>query len=376
VFLVMELLEGETLEARCQRKGGKLPAGEVLSIASQLLDVLAAAHAKDIVHRDVKPENLFLTKTSALKVLDFGIARVRELSQRSGATRGGDTIGTPNYMPPEQARGRWDELDARSDLWAVGATMFALLTGRCVHEAETVPEVLLAAMTKTAPPVRTVVPQLPEPVAAVVDRALAFDRVARWPDARAMQEAVTASYASLEAGDSAPALPRVSIPDREEAATPPDVPSRPATITTGRAVTQSVEEAPRPPTGTPGRRRTIAIAAGAAAAVVVVALAVVAVRSSGVSDAERKAPGAGPQAAASVTETAPPAAAAASTPPPEASASLDEPLVRAEDLPTAPPPAAPTAPSTRPAAVRPAPSFVPWSAPQATPARNPLDRRH
>ncbi|WP_437605874.1 serine/threonine-protein kinase [Sorangium sp. So ce834] len=192
VFLVMELLEGETVEARRAREpSGVLGVGEVLGIADDLLDVLAVAHERGIVHRDLKPDNLFLTRQGQLKVLDFGIARLRELSSPANATtRAGSLMGTPQFMPPEQARGQWDRVDPRTDLWAVGSTMFQLLSGRYVHEAETLPLLLLAAMTQPAPPVGSVLPALPPPIAAVMDVALAFDPDRRWPNARAMQRAL------------------------------------------------------------------------------------------------------------------------------------------------------------------------------------------
>jgi serine/threonine-protein kinase len=196
-FLVMELLDGESLDARAIRAGGRMPIDEVLAIAERVLDVLAAAHDKGIVHRDVKPENVFLTRAGDVKVLDFGIARVRELPARSGATHG-SSLGTPSFMPPEQARGRWDEVDARSDVWALGATMFTLLTGQVVHEAATTNEVLLAAMTKAAPPVCSLAPSTPEAAAAAVDIALAFAPADRWPDARAMKEAVRLARATSQ----------------------------------------------------------------------------------------------------------------------------------------------------------------------------------
>src|SRR5262249_36907111 len=107
IVLVMELLEGETVDGRWRRAGKKLPPREVMLIGDQLLEVLAAAHAAEIIHRDVKPENLFLTRDGALKVLDFGIARLRELSAKSGATGSQSSLGTPAFMPPEQARGLW-----------------------------------------------------------------------------------------------------------------------------------------------------------------------------------------------------------------------------------------------------------------------------
>ncbi|MBK7581594.1 MAG: serine/threonine protein kinase [Myxococcales bacterium] len=163
----------------------------------ELLDVLIAAHDKGVVHRDLKPENVFLTRDGQIKVLDFGIARLRELSTASNATRDGTSMGTPSYMPPEQARGLWAEVDARSDLWAVGALMFALLTGRAVHEGRTTNELLLSAMTGPAPPLAELEPKLHAAVAAVVDRAVAFEKPRRWPDARAMQNAVRHAYQEM-----------------------------------------------------------------------------------------------------------------------------------------------------------------------------------
>jgi serine/threonine-protein kinase len=152
-FLVMELLDGETLEQRWERSGQRLPVREVLEEVHQLLDVLAAAHAKNVVHRDIKPENLFLTKSGVLKVLDFGIAKVFESQQaRQTNTRAGIVMGTPAFMAPEQARGRWHDVDGRTDLWAVGATMFTLVSGTYVHEAPSANEQLIMSATEPARP--------------------------------------------------------------------------------------------------------------------------------------------------------------------------------------------------------------------------------
>ncbi len=193
VFLVMELLDGETLEARAEaRPGQRLALGEVLALADDLLDVLAAAHDKGIIHRDIKPENVFFTRRGEVKVLDFGIARMREESGSAKMTEAGAAMGTPAYMPPEQALGKWDVVDARTDLWAVGATMFTLLTGQYVHSAETVQQLMLAAMTKPAPALRSLRPDVPQEVGQVVDCALSFHQASRWPDARTMQHAVRA----------------------------------------------------------------------------------------------------------------------------------------------------------------------------------------
>jgi len=218
-FLVMELLDGETLDARWERKGKHLPPDEVLSLVDQVLSTLDAAHAAGIVHRDLKPENLFLTRAGQVKILDFGIARVREASQTSSKTQTGSMMGTPVFMPPEQARGRWDEVDARSDLWAVGATMFTLLTGRYVHEANTVNEALAFAVTQSARSVTTLVPDLPFPIVELVDRALAYDKGERWPSAETMQTALRRAYAGLQAAALAagePALKPITLETFEE----------------------------------------------------------------------------------------------------------------------------------------------------------------
>jgi len=211
LFLVTELLDGETLEDRRVRFGGRLSEDEVLCITDQLLDVLVAAHARGVIHRDLKPENVFLTNAGVVKVLDFGIARLREMSSASTATRSGASMGTPSYMPPEQARGRWEEVDARSDLWAVGATMFTLLTGKLVHDGHTANEVLLEAMTKPAPPLTSVVPEVSPAVALVADKALAFEREHRWRDAGTMQEGVRSAYHDRH-GSPISTAPRLTVP--------------------------------------------------------------------------------------------------------------------------------------------------------------------
>ncbi len=197
-FLVMELLEGESLGARLDRDG-PLPPIEVAQLGYQLLDVLSAAHAAHIVHRDLKPDNIFLTYEGRVKVLDFGIARLRAAAHESSAsTQVGSLLGTPAFMAPEQALGRWKEVDERTDIWAVGATLFTLLTGRFVHEAEAVQEQLVLAATSKALAVQTYAPHTPLWLAQVVDRALAFGRDARYPDARSMQSALRENATGVE----------------------------------------------------------------------------------------------------------------------------------------------------------------------------------
>ena len=224
VYLVMHLLEGEALDRYATRKD-RLPMGEVLRIVDHVLDVLVAAHAKGIIHRDLKPENLFLTPDGTVYVLDFGIAKERSESASSSDTEPGTAMGTPAFMPPEQARGRWDLVDGRSDLWALGATMFTLLSGRCVHFADTINETLLSAMTKPAPSLATVVPSAPASLVALVDRALQVDLRSRFPDAKSMQAALREVIAELGEHDREPAssIPAVSTSIRSET---PTVPAR------------------------------------------------------------------------------------------------------------------------------------------------------
>jgi hypothetical protein len=237
LFLVTELLDGETLEDRRIRFGGRLTEDEVVLVADQLLDVLAAAHAKGIIHRDLKPENIFLTHAGQAKVLDFGIARLREMSTISTATKAGATLGTPAYMAPEQARGLWDEVEGRSDLWACGATMFHELSGRWVHEGRTPNEQLLSAMTKPAPPCASAAPRVSHAVAQIVDRALAFERDQRWPDARSMQLAVRQAYRDSH-GAAIATAPKLAVPAQVANRTLPSAQGAPAAVdsTTGRPV--------------------------------------------------------------------------------------------------------------------------------------------
>ncbi len=192
-FLVMELLEGENLESLARAQGGRLPPRVVAELAGQLLGVLVAAHEKGIVHRDLKPENLFLTRDGTLKVLDFGIARLDGALGLAAATRTGRTMGTPAFMAPEQALGDQRAIDARTDLWAVGATMFTLLAGQFVHEGDRPEALLVHSGSRPARPLESVAPEVPGPLASVVDRALAFDRQERWASAREMLAALDAA---------------------------------------------------------------------------------------------------------------------------------------------------------------------------------------
>ena len=186
-FLVLELLEGETLEERRVRLGGRLAVDEVLGYMDRLLEVLELAHEKNIVHRDIKPSNLFLTNDGELKVLDFGIARMLDDHGGATATKTGQMIGTPAFMPPEQALSKPKEIDKQTDIWAVGATMFTLLSGELVHIAESSSEHLVKAATLHARSVARVLPGVPANVETLVGRALRFEKKDRWTSATEMR---------------------------------------------------------------------------------------------------------------------------------------------------------------------------------------------
>jgi serine/threonine protein kinase len=183
-FLVMELLDGESLGQRAQRPGG-IEERELLRIVSAVLEVLDVAHGLGIVHRDIKPDNLFLTSSGGVKVLDFGIARMRQ-GGNDMRTRKGAMLGTLPYMSPEQIAG--GQIDGRTDVFAVGATMVRILTKRHVHEGSTESELLIKMATQPAPALRSVAPSVSPEVCAIVDRALAFELSNRYPTARAMRE--------------------------------------------------------------------------------------------------------------------------------------------------------------------------------------------
>jgi serine/threonine protein kinase len=185
-FLVMELLEGETAQQLWKKKGRKLPVDEALWIAAELCDVLKGFHDQGIVHRDIKPANVFVTKESVVKLLDFGVARMREAGGE--ATRAGTALGTPSFMAPEQAMGLTDGVDGRADIFSIGATLYAMLSGQRLHQGRTDNEAFILAATTPAPSVARVAPDLPVEVISLVDKALAWDRRNRFENAAEMRD--------------------------------------------------------------------------------------------------------------------------------------------------------------------------------------------
>jgi serine/threonine protein kinase len=186
-YLVVQCLSGESLAARLS--GGPLPLAEVVDLTRQALHALVALGDAGITHRDIKPDNMMLDRrqdgSTLLKLVDFGVA-----TERRGEIPcvPKELVGTPNYMAPEQVRG--EEADARSDLYALGATVYELLTGRTPHTGETLHEIAAATLFNPITPIRALRPECPEGFAQIITRALAREPDQRFASARDMLSAL------------------------------------------------------------------------------------------------------------------------------------------------------------------------------------------
>jgi serine/threonine-protein kinase len=191
-FLVMDFLEGQSL-AQVLDRHGRIDAMHAARIGVQVLDALAAAHRAGIVHRDIKPDNVFLMQVPAVgeivKVLDFGVAKLADAPPSSAQlTATGAMLGTPAYMAPEQARGA--NVDARADLYAVGASLYHALAGTMPFIANSAPALLFAIVEQQPAPLAQLRPDLPRELVMVIERAMAKDANARFQSADEMRAAL------------------------------------------------------------------------------------------------------------------------------------------------------------------------------------------
>ena len=227
-YAVSELLEGETLGTAMG--SGRLPPRRALDIARQVAEGLAAAHGKGIVHRDVKPDNVFLTKDGHAKVLDFGLARQEAPRHEAGDTRSptlaavsitGVVVGTVAYMSPEQARA--DTVDFRSDQFSLGAVLYEMLSGAQPFAAPSLPETMTAIIREEPEPLATRAPNVPAPVCWLVERLLSKQPSERYDSTRdlardlkgladRLSASTVQSQASRRGSRSAPRGPRRGLP--------------------------------------------------------------------------------------------------------------------------------------------------------------------
>jgi len=198
-FLIMERLVGEPLDELLSQRAPC--ADDVIAIGAELLAGLEAVHAAGVLHRDVKPENVFLARVdgrTVVKLLDFGLSR--GLHWRAGKiTRAGRAVGTPGYMSPEQARGRRD-LDPRTDLYSVGVVLYEMLAGRRPFEGLTPTDVMVRACTESPVPLAELRPDLSPALTALVMRAFRCEREERFASAAEMRAALEECGGAMAAG--------------------------------------------------------------------------------------------------------------------------------------------------------------------------------
>ncbi len=259
-FIVMEYLEGVSLEDRLEERG-KLAPHELAPIAFELLEGLGSMHGAGVVHRDLKPANIFLAKArggrgETVKILDFGVAKLQPKPGEVGAmTQTGAMMGTPLYMSPEQARGARD-VDGRSDIYSASVIFYRALTGELPYMAQNLNELLFKIVLEDPRPIRDLAPEVDEAFAEIVHRGLTRDVEKRFPGARAFQEAIATwgraqgrpslAFAITMRTEPPPRAVRPSAPDAMPVGSAPKIESAPMTSTPGTVVYDDL--GPRPPT--------------------------------------------------------------------------------------------------------------------------------
>ncbi|HLE42822.1 MAG TPA: serine/threonine-protein kinase, partial [Methylomirabilota bacterium] len=255
LYIAMELVEGESLTEHL-RKRGRLPLGEVVEVVSQCCKALQAAHRLGIIHRDIKPDNIMLTRDMdgglLVKILDFGIAKLKD---SSGHTVTGSVLGTPAYMSYEQASGLSSEkLDGRSDIYSLGLVTYTMLAGHPPFRSDTPVGYITKHLSEAPVPLRDLRPELPAPAEVAVMKALEKDREKRFQAAadfagalREAAKAATAAPGSVPALDATPTPPPPWRPRPSAAQTTEVGLANPATLPSGGLGVPSSEAVTLPP---------------------------------------------------------------------------------------------------------------------------------
>jgi serine/threonine-protein kinase len=253
-YLVMELLTGESLQHLLDRTG-RLPRDQSIDFALQMLSGLEAAHALGVVHRDLKPDNVFITPGAGgplLKLLDFGIAKLRHTNEyQRGLTRPGAVMGTPEYMPPEQLFSA-DQVDHRADIYSLGAMLYEMLSGKRPAYGDDAPSIVAQVMQGRVQRLTELDPTLPRGLADTVHRALEPDRQHRWSSALEMRLALIPFASRLSPAGRLAAIPPPGMAGVGLSATEDDVAPLSRTPQSVRAAKEPVPAGQRvPPTLAP-----------------------------------------------------------------------------------------------------------------------------
>ncbi len=261
-YIIMAYLDGAPLAGLVEaaaHQGQRLPIGGVARLCAEVLDALSAAHGKGIVHRDLKPDNIFVAPSGRPKVLDFGIAKLSDVSNIGSSTRTGSLLGTPHYMSPEQAAGR--AVDHRTDLYAMGVILFECITGQKPFNADSLFDLLRKHVELPPPPPRSLRPELPPALEQVILVALAKNPDERFANAQAMSMALQHATQGLSPEQWAPLTPGAATGTMPNGGWSPSQPaswggrsSVPSTVSSGQVTT------PRP--ASTGSKKGLWIALG------------------------------------------------------------------------------------------------------------------